>query len=156
MGVLVLAEVNGSELDIDATAKTVAAAKLLGEVTVLCASNDSSQAAKEAAKLQGVSKVLCLDAPSFAHGLAEPLTEFIVSLSDDFATRPKSSFPNQSEKSEALAPMSCENLLPEFRTAPPRTATRPRHQAVKRDHNGATTSGECGATHYRSSPNRWR
>ena len=84
MGVLVLAEVNGSELDIDATAKTVAAAKLLGEVTVLCASNDSSQAAKEAAKLQGVSKVLCLDAPSFAHGLAEPLTEFIVSLSDDF------------------------------------------------------------------------
>ena len=84
MGVLVLAEVNGSELDIDATAKTVAAAKLLGEVTVLCASNDSSQAAKEAAKLQGVSKVLCLDAPSFAHGLAEPLTEFIVSLSADF------------------------------------------------------------------------
>ncbi|MBV1903436.1 MAG: electron transfer flavoprotein subunit alpha/FixB family protein, partial [Marinosulfonomonas sp.] len=37
MAVLLLAEVNGGELSVDATAKTVTAAKALGDITVLCA-----------------------------------------------------------------------------------------------------------------------
>ena len=37
MAVLLLAEVIGGELSVDATAKTIAAAKSLGDITVLCA-----------------------------------------------------------------------------------------------------------------------
>ena len=38
MAVLLLAEVNGTELALDATAKAVRAATALGDVTILCAS----------------------------------------------------------------------------------------------------------------------
>ena len=53
MAVLLLAEVNNGELSMDATAKAVAAAKDLGDVTVLCAGASAADAAKEAAKEAG-------------------------------------------------------------------------------------------------------
>ena len=59
MAVLLLAEVNDGELSLDATAKAVTAATQLGDVTVLCAGG--SAAAAEAAKISGVSKVLCAE-----------------------------------------------------------------------------------------------
>ena len=61
MAVLLLAEMNGSELSLDATAKAVTAAKSLGDVTVLCASSDCDVAASAASQIEGVSKVLCVD-----------------------------------------------------------------------------------------------
>ena len=80
MAVLLLAEVSGGELARDATAKAVTAAKELGEVTVLCASAGCSGAAEDAAKLDGVSKVLCADAEHYGHQLAEPVADLVVSL----------------------------------------------------------------------------
>jgi len=84
MAVLLLAEVNGSELAVDATAKTLTAAKMLGDVTILCASAGCSGAADAAAKLDGVSKVLCADDDAYGHGLAEPVADLIVALADDY------------------------------------------------------------------------
>ena len=68
MAVLLLAEMNGAELSLDATAKAVSAAKILGDVTVLCASSGCNAAATEASQIDGVSKVLCADdAVSYTH-----------------------------------------------------------------------------------------
>ncbi|MFT5474244.1 MAG: electron transfer flavoprotein alpha subunit, partial [Kiritimatiellia bacterium] len=58
MSVLLLAEVNNGELSLDATSKAVTAAKLMGDVTILCAGASASAAGAEAATIDGVSKVL--------------------------------------------------------------------------------------------------
>lgn len=84
MAVLLLAEVVGGELSVDATAKTLTAAKLLGDVTILCASAGCSGAADAAAKLDGVAKVLCADDAAYGHDLAEPVADLIVSLAGDY------------------------------------------------------------------------
>ena len=44
MAVLLLAEVTDGELALDATSKAVAAAKMLGDVTVLCAGGSAAAA----------------------------------------------------------------------------------------------------------------
>ena len=85
MAVLLLAELNGGELATDATAKAVTAAKSLGDITVLCAGAGCEGAAAEAAKIDGVSKVLCADDAAYGHGLAEPVAALIVSLAGDFS-----------------------------------------------------------------------
>ncbi len=84
MAVLLLAEVNGGELAVDATAKAVTAATALGDVTVLCAGASCGGAADEAARIDGVSKVLCADDPSYGNALAEPVAALIVSLADGY------------------------------------------------------------------------
>ena len=50
MAVLLLAEVNNGELAMDATAKTVNAAKALGDVTVLAAGGSAAAAGEAAAR----------------------------------------------------------------------------------------------------------
>ena len=84
MAVLLLAEVVGGELSVDATAKTLTAAKALGDVTILCASSGCGGAAQAAAKLDGVAKVLCADDDAYGHDLAEPVADLIVSLAGDY------------------------------------------------------------------------
>jgi len=84
MAVLLIAEVSGGALAVDATAKALTAAKALGPVTVLCASAGCSGAAEEAAKLDGVTKVLCADDAAYGHGLAEPLADLVVSLAGEY------------------------------------------------------------------------
>jgi len=84
MAVLLLAEVTDGHLSVDATAKAVAAAKPLGEITVLCAGAKASAAAAEAAKIEGVKKVLCAEDASLGHRLAEPAAALLVDLSGDF------------------------------------------------------------------------
>ena len=100
MAVLLLAEMNGAELSLDATSKTVTAAKSLGEVTVLCASSGCDGAATTASKIEGVSKVLCADDEAYGNGLAEPIADLIVALSSDF------------EHIVAPATNSAKNILP--------------------------------------------
>jgi electron transfer flavoprotein alpha subunit len=85
MAVLLIAEVNGGELAVDATAKTLTAAGALGDVTVLVAGAGCGAAAATAAELAGVSKVLCADDASYGHGLAEPLADLIVGLAGDYS-----------------------------------------------------------------------
>jgi len=84
MAVLLLAEVVGGELSVDATSKTLTAAKMMGDVTILCASAGCSGAADAAAKLDGVAKVLCADDAAYGHDLAEPVADLIVSLAGDY------------------------------------------------------------------------
>lgn len=84
MAVLLLAELNGAELALDATAKGVTAAKAMGDVTVLCAGAGCGDAAAAAAKIDGVSKVLCADDAAYGNGLAEPLADLILSLAGDY------------------------------------------------------------------------
>jgi electron transfer flavoprotein alpha subunit len=85
MAVLLLAEVIGGELAVDATAKAVTAAIQLGDVTILCAASSCSGAAAMAATLAGVSKVLCADDAAYGNGLAEPIADLVVSLAGDYS-----------------------------------------------------------------------
>jgi electron transfer flavoprotein alpha subunit len=86
MAVLLLAEVAGGELNVDATSKTLTAAKAMGgDVTILCASAGCGGAAEAAAKLDGVAKVLCADDAAYGHDLAEPVADLIVSLAGDYS-----------------------------------------------------------------------
>ncbi len=100
MAVLLIAEVVGGELSVDATAKALTAAKALGDVTVLCASAGCTGAADAAAKLDGVSKVLCADDAAYGNDLAEPLADLVVSLAGDY------------EHIVAPATSSAKNIMP--------------------------------------------
>jgi len=84
MAVLLLAEIVAGEISMDQTGKAVTAANALGDITVLCASSDCGDAAKAAASLDGVSKVLCADDAAYGNGLAEPVADLIVSLAGDY------------------------------------------------------------------------
>ena len=100
MAVLLLAEINGAQLATDLTAKTLTAARELGEVTILCAGVGCESAASEAARLDGVSNVLLADSPEFGHGMAEPTADLIVTLSADY------------EHVVGPASTSAQNILP--------------------------------------------
>ncbi|SEA82908.1 electron transfer flavoprotein subunit alpha/FixB family protein [Rubrimonas cliftonensis] len=81
MAVLLIAEMSGSDLAADATAKALTAAKAMGgDVHILVAGEGCAGAAEAAAKLDGAARVLCADARAFAHSLAEPIADLVVSL----------------------------------------------------------------------------
>ena len=100
MAVLLLAEVNGAELALDATSKALTAAKQIGDVTILCAGAGCADAAKACATLDGVTKVLCADDVAYGNGLAEPIANLVLSLADDY------------EHILAPATNSAKNILP--------------------------------------------
>jgi len=86
MTILVLAEHTNKALG-SATAKAVTAAKEMGsDVHVLVAGSDCTAVADEAAKLDGVAKVLVADAAHLANGLAEEVTALVVSMMDGYDT----------------------------------------------------------------------
>ncbi|WP_370275232.1 electron transfer flavoprotein subunit alpha/FixB family protein [Salipiger bermudensis] len=85
MAVLLLAEINDGALALDATAKAVNAAAKLGDVTVLAAGASAAAAAEEAAKIDGVAKVLVAEDALYGHRLAEPVAALIVSLAGDYS-----------------------------------------------------------------------
>jgi len=84
MAVLLLGEVTDGELAMDATAKTVMAAKSLGDVTVLCAGASAAAAGDAAATIEGVAKVLVAEDASLGHRLAEATAALIVGLAGDY------------------------------------------------------------------------
>jgi len=100
MGVLLLAELNGADLALDATAKAVTAAKPLGEVTVLCASSGCSEAADAVAKIDGVSRVLVADDAVYENGIAESVANLVKSLAENY------------EHIMAAATNSAKNIMP--------------------------------------------
>jgi len=83
MAVLLLAEVNGGALAADATAKALTAARAMGDVTILVAG--PAAAGEAAAALDGATKVLVADDPAYAHALAEPVADLLVSLAGDYS-----------------------------------------------------------------------
>jgi electron transfer flavoprotein alpha subunit len=85
MTTLLLAELSGNALA-PATGKALSAAKDLGgDVHILVGGADVEGAARSAAKLQGVSKVLVADAPHLANGLAEEVAALILSLAKSYS-----------------------------------------------------------------------
>ncbi len=84
MAVLVVADHVNSALA-DAVAKTVTAAKAIGgDIDVLVAGDNAGAAAAEAAKIDGVRKVLHADDPVYGKLLAEPTAALIVGLAGDY------------------------------------------------------------------------
>ncbi len=84
MAILLLAEHDNSALK-DATHKSVTAAiQIGGPVHILVAGTGCKSAAEEAAKIEGVEKVLVADAPAYEHNLAEPLAALITGLADGY------------------------------------------------------------------------
>jgi electron transfer flavoprotein alpha subunit len=84
MTTLVLAEHGNDSLD-EATARAVTAAARLGApVEVLIAGENARPAAEAAAALAGVAKVLLADDARYAHALAEPLADLMVSLAGGY------------------------------------------------------------------------
>jgi electron transfer flavoprotein alpha subunit len=84
MKTLLLGEHDNKSLR-DSTAKALSCAVSLGgEVDVLIAGKGCRAAAEQAAKLDGVAKVLIADADSYEHTLAEPIAALIVSLAASY------------------------------------------------------------------------
>jgi len=84
MTVLLMAEHDNASLK-DATAKALTAAiKIGGGVHVLVAGHNCADAAKAAAELDGVDKVLVADDAAYANQLAEPLAALIVPLMEGY------------------------------------------------------------------------
>jgi len=100
MAVLLLAEVTDGALALDATAKAVTAAANLGDVTVLCAGASAAAAGEDAAKIDGVARVLVAEDAGLGHRLAEPTAALIVSLAGDY------------EHIAAPATTDAKNILP--------------------------------------------
>ncbi|MEK0082255.1 electron transfer flavoprotein subunit alpha/FixB family protein [Benzoatithermus flavus] len=84
MAVLVLAQHDNASLD-KATLHAVAAASKLGpEVDILVAGQGAAAVAQAAAKVQGVRRVLHVDAEPYAHPVAEDLAALILSVADGY------------------------------------------------------------------------
>ncbi len=88
MSVLVVAEHADGRLA-PATLATVGAARALagkgaGEIHVLVAGAGCRGAAEEAAKIDGIAKVLLADDPAYAHGLAENVAKLLAGLADGY------------------------------------------------------------------------
>ncbi|MFT3731925.1 MAG: electron transfer flavoprotein subunit alpha/FixB family protein [Hyphomicrobium sp.] len=86
MAILLLAEHDNTSLSEQTARALTAAQKIGGDITVLVGGHDIAGIAAEAAKLSGVSKVLCADDISLRNQLAEPLATLIVSLASGFDT----------------------------------------------------------------------
>ena len=84
MSVLVIADIINDELSFDQTGKTISAVLGLGDITVLCACGNADIASKEAAKFDGVSKVLSASHEAFANGLAESMSDLIISQAEHY------------------------------------------------------------------------
>jgi electron transfer flavoprotein alpha subunit len=85
MTALVLAEHDNHAIRAATLNTVTAAAKAGGEVHVLVVGHHAADAAQQAAKIQGVSKVLLADAPQFEGGLAEPVAAQVVALAGAYS-----------------------------------------------------------------------
>ncbi len=85
MSILVIAEHDNTELK-GATLCTIAAAKKIGgDITVLVAGENCAAIADEAAKAEGVSKVLLADNAAYGHALAENLAGLVTEIAGDYS-----------------------------------------------------------------------
>lgn len=85
MSTLLLADVIGSTLAVDMTAKAFTAAQALGApIHLLVVGHNVGGAAEAASKFEGVDKVLVADGALFAHQLAEPVASLVVELAGSY------------------------------------------------------------------------
>ena len=84
MSILVFAEHDNSTLKAD-TLKTVAAAQAIGgDIHILVAGSNCQSIAEEAAKVNGVSKVIVADNAAYEHQLAENISLLVTELAGDY------------------------------------------------------------------------
>jgi len=84
MSILVYAEHDNSVLKAD-TLKTVAAAQQIGgDITILVAGHHCQTVAEQAAKVNGVAKVLVADNAAYEYQLAENISLLVVQLAGDY------------------------------------------------------------------------
>jgi len=85
MSILIVAEHDNASLK-PATLNTVTAAgQLGGDIAILVAGEGCSAAAQAAAKIVGVTKVLCADSAEYGHDMAENLAPLIAKLAPDYS-----------------------------------------------------------------------
>jgi electron transfer flavoprotein alpha subunit len=85
MTVLVLAEHDNHSLRPSTLNTVTAAARCGGDVHLLVAGHNAAEAAAQAAKIAGISKVLLADGPQFEGGLAEAVAAQIVALAGGYS-----------------------------------------------------------------------
>ena len=85
MAALVIAEHDNHSIKGGTLNAVTAAAKCGGEVHVLVAGGGCADAAKAAAAIAGVSKVLVADAPHLAEQLAEPVAEQVLAIAGGYS-----------------------------------------------------------------------
>ena len=86
MNTLLIAEHNNENLA-DATVKSVtAAAQMGGDLHVLVAGNGCAGVADQAAKLEGVAKVILAEDAQYEKQLAEPMAALVVGMASGYAT----------------------------------------------------------------------
>jgi electron transfer flavoprotein alpha subunit len=85
MTVLVLAEHDNHALRPSTLNTVTAAAKCGGDVHLLVVGHNASEAAQQATKIAGISKVLLADAPQFEGGLAEAVAAQVVALAGSYS-----------------------------------------------------------------------
>jgi electron transfer flavoprotein alpha subunit len=85
MSVLVIAEHDGKLLKSGSANAVTAATQMGGDITVLVAGHQCAEAARAAAKLAGVKRVLHSDAPHYQGSLAENLAALIVPLAPQYS-----------------------------------------------------------------------
>ncbi len=84
MSSLVIAEHDNASIKAPTLNTVSAAAALGGDVHVLVAGSNAAAAAASAAKIAGVAKVIHVDAPHYANGLAEALSLLIAGLAKGY------------------------------------------------------------------------
>lgn len=100
MTVLILAEHDGTSLKASTYNTVTAATQIGGDIHIVVLGHKAEGAAKEAATLAGVSKVILMDGVSLEHGLAEASTKALMTIAKNY--------------SHILAPASTygKNILP--------------------------------------------
>ena len=84
MNILVVAEHNNNELK-GSTLNTVSAATQIGgDITLLVVGFESSTAAEQGSKIEGVKSVIHVDDPIYKNFLAEDISNLVVSVADGF------------------------------------------------------------------------
>ncbi len=84
MTILLIAEHSHAALKETTQRALSAALALKSAVHVLIAGHNCQSAAQEATRLEGVTRVICIDDLSLANQLAEPMADLIVSLARDY------------------------------------------------------------------------
>lgn len=83
MSILIIAEHNNQQLN-PVTLHAVTAASKLGDVHLLVAGQAAASVIEEAKQIQGVVKVLSVDAAHYVEGLAEELAPLVVKLAENY------------------------------------------------------------------------
>ena len=84
MTILILAEHNNATLSHATRSAVAAAAQIGGEVHILVAGHNAGEAAKQAAGISGVAKVLHADAPHYAWPLPENIAPLVASIGKNY------------------------------------------------------------------------